>query len=501
MRLGHLLRAATAVAVVVGVGLPACSGDGKNDDLVVGKPKGTSTSTSGPRLLLPPVEVEPPPADLFVDGAADARALPEPGRVGGMAQPDSVGWPAAVPFVSSQPVPEDLVFVLVAGSDARPKEELTKTRADSIHLIALNPKSRQGTILGLPRDSWVEIPGYGRGKINNALALGGPNLLAATVRRTTGLPVHYFVLTGFTGLTRMVDELGGLDIHVSRRMNDKNSGARFERGWHHMTGAEVLAFTRDRTTVANGDFTRSQHHGEVILAALAKMRGEVGDEGGLARWTDVLLRNAKLDVPLADLPALAAFARRLDPARLTNAVAPGRIGMASRQSVVYLTTAAARMFQDLRDDAVLGTAEATFPPDQAPASAASPGPAPPATESGVTTTTGAAPTPDQAPAPDAEAETSTTTGPGFSDQLPLPRGSSSSTSSSTSTTSTTTTTTEPESSSRSARSRRSTTTTTEAPEEEVEEDEVPEDEASEDQDSEDEAVETDPDSSTTTTEP
>src|SRR5687767_13862031 len=98
MRLGHLLRAATAVAVVVGVGLRACSWGGKDDDLVVGKPKGTSTSTSGPRLRLPPVEVEPPPSDLFVDGAADARALPEPGRVGGMAQPDSVGWPAAVPF-------------------------------------------------------------------------------------------------------------------------------------------------------------------------------------------------------------------------------------------------------------------------------------------------------------------------------------------------------------------------------------------------------------------
>ena len=162
----------------------------------------------------------------------------------------------------------------------------------------------------------MEIPGQGRGKINSALALGGPNLLAATVRRTTGLPVHYYLLTGFTGLTKMVDELGGVDVMVERRMNDKASGARFERGWHRMNGAEALAFSRNRNDVANGDFTRSEQPRRCSCwPRLAKMRGEVGDDGGLGRWIDVLLRHVRLDVPVTSLPALAALARRLDPAR------------------------------------------------------------------------------------------------------------------------------------------------------------------------------------------
>src|SRR3546814_6401094 len=57
-------------------------------------------------------------------------------------------------------------------------------------------RTLEGTVLGFPRDAWVEIPGRGAGKINTALTFGGPQLLAETVRNLTGLPVHYYVLTG-----------------------------------------------------------------------------------------------------------------------------------------------------------------------------------------------------------------------------------------------------------------------------------------------------------------
>jgi hypothetical protein len=167
----------------------------------------------------------------------------------------------------------------------------------------------------------------------------------------------------------MVDELGGVDVPVERRMNDKNSGARFERGWHHMTGGQALAFSRDRTDVEKGDLTRSENQGLVMLSGLAKMRAEVGDDGGVARWIGVLLRYARLDVPLSKLPALGALARRLDPARIRNVVAPGRLGFTARQSVVFLTTEAARLFEDLRPDAVVGSAEGS--PAASPSSSSS----------------------------------------------------------------------------------------------------------------------------------
>ncbi|MGH8992966.1 MAG: LCP family protein [Acidimicrobiia bacterium] len=404
-----------ALAVVVPAG---CARPRPAPAAVIGVPEGTSTSTPGPRILTPstvsPAAGSRPPADQFVDGVADVRSRAEPRSGSGMIPPDGAPPAAAIPFTSREPVPDHLVFILVAGSDARPREDLFRTRADSLHLLAVNPASGQGTVLGFPRDSWVEIPGHGRGKINNALALGGPDLLAATVRRLTGLPVDYYVLTGFSGFTKMVDELGGVDVLVERRMNDKASGARFERGWHKMSGPEALAFTRNRNDVANGDFSRSENQGLVMLAALAKMRAEVADDNGIARWLGVLVNYVRLDVPRDRLPGLAALARRLDPAGLRNVVAPGRVGSAGGQSVVYLTTAAARLFEDLRADAVVGgpsTASAPEPgSDPAPEPASSPSPAP---ETSTTTAPGRASTTT------APAEESTTTStrrlPGFFD--------------------------------------------------------------------------------------
>ena len=338
--------------------------------MVIGVPDGAATATSGPEVITSsPDEHEAAEVarDLFVDPAPFGGGGTEPPPSRGLAVPNGKPWAESIPFTSNEPVPDKLIFILAAGSDARPGEDMLKTRADSIHLLGVNPATGQGTLLVFPRDSWVEIPGHGRGTINNALALGGPDLLATTVRRLTGLPVDYYVLTGFRGLQAMVDDLGGVDVLVNRRMNDRNSGARFERGWHHMTGGQALAFSRNRTDVPQGDLSRSENQGLIILSALAKMRAEVADDGGVARWIGVMLKHVKLNVPVTRLPNLGAAARRLDPSRVKNIVAPGRLGFTARQSVVFLTTEAAKIFEDLRADAVVGTAA----PESAAASASS----------------------------------------------------------------------------------------------------------------------------------
>jgi hypothetical protein len=156
-------------------------------------------------------------------------------------------------------------------------------------------------------------------------------------------------------------------------MNDPYSGARFERGWHHFSGAEALAFGRDRHDVAYGDFSRSENQGLLLLSGLAKLRAEVADDGGIRGWLRVLTRWASLDVPMDRLPRLATLARRIDPSRLTNLVTPGRVGTAGRASVVYLGDDAARLFEDLRDDAVVGSASAE---PTTTSSTAAPAPAP-----------------------------------------------------------------------------------------------------------------------------
>ena len=328
---------------------------------------GSTTTTQATALPGPTVITEPAPppttAVPVVPGAGGGS-----GPVGGGLQVgNGAAYPPAIPFNSSIPVPTELQFVLVIGSDARPGQDIRRTNGDSIHLVAVNPRTMEGTIVGFPRDAWVEIPGRGTNKINSALPAGGPSLMVDTVRRLTGLPIQYYVLTGFQGFESMVDALGGVNVLVSKAMNDRFSGAHFAPGWHRFGGAQALAFTRNRHDTVNGDFGRSANHGVMMQAAMGKIRAEVGDDAGIRKWVDVLSRHTALDISPDKLLQLAALGRRIDPARMKNVVVPGRIGTAGRASVVFLTPEAAGIFTDLRDDAVIG-GETAPPPQAAPGS-------------------------------------------------------------------------------------------------------------------------------------
>ena len=341
---------------LAGLLLAGCgSGNRAQKGVVVGQ--STETSSAAPGPTLPP---EPPAeSTTSTETAPPATQPPTPAPTAPAVDPfaaegQSYGPPLA--FTSAIPVPQELQFVMVIGSDARPGQDPRRHNGDALHLLAVNPRTGAGTMLGFPRDSWVEVPGHGTRKINSALALGGPQLMAQTIRHVTGLPVHYYVVTGFEGFMKLVDDMGGVNVKVDRRMNDRFSGARFNPGWHTMTGGEALAYARNRHDVPNGDFGRSEHQGNLILSGLAKMRAEVSDDAGIRRWIGTLLRHVSLDTPPNTLEGLAVLARNLDPANIKNVVLPGRVGNASGQSVVFLTDAAKQIFLDLRPDAVVGGA-------------------------------------------------------------------------------------------------------------------------------------------------
>jgi polyisoprenyl-teichoic acid--peptidoglycan teichoic acid transferase len=387
------------IAVAVTLSGVACSTGRSQRGLVIGKSTTTTQALPGPTIVEEPSSTttarpSTTTAAAHTGATGSGPAVAPPPQEG---LPDGAPYGDAIPFTSSVDVPTNLVWVLAIGSDARPGGDIRKSNGDSIHLIGVDPQTGVGTILGFPRDSWVAIPGHGTGKINSSLALGGPTLMAQTVRQLTGLPVDYYVLTGFEGFQQIVDELAGVDVHVDRKMNDHFSGANFLPGWYDMNGGGALAYSRDRHDVENGDFTRSLHQGNVMLSALAKLRAEVGDDAGLQRWIGVLLRHADLDSPPQQLLQLAALARRLDPAKLTNVVLPGRVGTVGAASVVFLTDAAKQIFLDLRPDAAIGGPSGDQP--RPPATQPAPQPtstttAPPATSttassSTTTTTTGA----------------------------------------------------------------------------------------------------------------
>jgi LCP family protein required for cell wall assembly len=328
---------ALGVAATLTLATAACSGGARTQrGLVIGRSTSTTAALPGPTIVQEP-STTTSTAQVSTTTGAPRAAVSGSGPAVAPAPtglPDGSPYGDAIPFTSSVEVPSNLVFVLAIGSDARPGGDIRKSNGDSLHLIAVDPQTGVGTVLGFPRDSWVAIPGHGTGKINSALALGGPKLMAQTIRQLTGLPVDYYFLTGFEGFQKIVDELAGVNVQVDKKMNDSFSGARFDPGWQDMSGGEALAYSRDRHDVANGDFTRSLHQGNVLLSGLAKLRAEVGDDNGLQRWIGVLLRHADLDSPPTQLMQLAVVARKLDPAKLTNVVVPGRVGTAGSASVV-----------------------------------------------------------------------------------------------------------------------------------------------------------------------
>ena len=253
-----------------------------------------------------------------------------------------------------RPTRNRVVVILAIGSDARRGERVDRLRSDSIHLIAVNPRRGAGTILGFPRDAYVNIPGRGTAKINDAMTLGGPPLLVRTVENITGIKIDYWALASFRGFASMVQGINGLTVRIRYPMHDRASGTNFNRGVRRLKGWQALAFARDRHSPSNGDFGRSENQGRLIMAALKKFNRSFDDDPtALFRWIRVGLRNVRTDLPLGELIDLGLLAAQVNPGKVRNVVAKGSVGMAGSASVVHLSSSNRAIYRDIRADGIL----------------------------------------------------------------------------------------------------------------------------------------------------
>ena len=268
------------------------------------------------------------------------------------------GFPSGRPF-----------FVAAIGSDARPGvcEPVEACLADSLHIIGINPKKRAASIVGIPRDSYVEIPGQGTQKINNALSLGGPELVVDTLESLADVEISHWFLTSFEGFRHMIEEVGGLDVEIPYAMSDSSSGAAFDAGLHRLDGPQALAFSRNRKDVPNGDFSRTENQGLLIVSALAQLRQEVRrDPGRLFAWLIAGAKFVQTELGLSELYELALATLAIDPKKVVNIPLPGGIGTAGEASIVTLGSEADAVFADLADDAILESqiTEEDLPPEE-----------------------------------------------------------------------------------------------------------------------------------------
>ncbi|MCU1374088.1 MAG: transcriptional attenuator, LytR family [Actinomycetia bacterium] len=244
------------------------------------------------------------------------------------------------------------VFVLLVGSDER--AGLDGARGDALHVVGINPGANRATIIDIPRDTWVDIPGHGQGRINTAYQFGGPQLQAEVVHRLTGAPISYVLQTTFAGFKAMVDAMGGVNVQIPYHMDDKNSGAAFNAGMQRLNGAQALAFSRNRH-IPDGDLVRTAHQGQLIVHALSDLRGKGTSATDTIRYLDILYRNVKtVGISPTDLFRLGRAALAVPPGNVRNFAMPASIGFKGKLSVVFVRQpVASGVFRDFADDGVL----------------------------------------------------------------------------------------------------------------------------------------------------
>jgi LCP family protein required for cell wall assembly len=173
---------------------------------------------------------------------------------------------------------------LIVGSDSRanltpeqrkeyatgdPESELTDT------IMLLHTGSGPTTLVSLPRDSMVDIPGEGRHKINSAYGRGGgaegggPELLVVTVEKATGLRIDHYIEIGFLGIVSVVDAVGGVEMCVPEAIKDPKAALNIKAGCQTLDEATALGYVRTRAT-ASSDFGRVERQRAFISALLDK---------------------------------------------------------------------------------------------------------------------------------------------------------------------------------------------------------------------------------------
>jgi polyisoprenyl-teichoic acid--peptidoglycan teichoic acid transferase len=214
-------------------------------------------------------------------GVTVRDATPTPGP-GGAAP----GTTPEVPLMSAGPTPPpwngaQRISMLIMGLDYRDWEAgQGPPRTDTMILLTIDPIHRTAGILSIPRDLWVNIPGFDYGRINTAYSLGeaykvpggGPQLAADTVEELLGVPIDYYAQVDFGAFVQFIDEIGGVEVDITEPlkldpMGDGKKGnvKNMKPGHYTLPGELALAYVRLRKT-EGGDFDRAQRQQQVILS-------------------------------------------------------------------------------------------------------------------------------------------------------------------------------------------------------------------------------------------
>lgn len=262
--------------------------------------------------------------------------------------------------------PSGPLNILLAGVDERagltPAQEAAlhvghdvSFNSDTMMLVHVSGDHTKVTVVSLPRDSWVDIPGHGMHKINAAFGLGGPRLMVQTVEQATGVTIDNYVEVNFLGFVSVIDALGGVDLCLPQAVHDSYSGLTLSAGRHHVNGITALKYARDRHSFASEDLARISNQQQLLSSLLheAISGGTLANPLRLSSFLRATLAAVRVDRGL-NVAALADQMRGVSPKNVAFVTVPianaNYLTQDGQSAVQWDTHAAGRLFAAIRSD-------------------------------------------------------------------------------------------------------------------------------------------------------
>jgi LCP family protein required for cell wall assembly len=283
------------------------------------------------RIFQTPVPVRPAPPTTAPD-------YPKPQVV-----PGSVATPSPVQVRFPDWSKQEPVNVLLIGLDARTTD--VAPLADTQVIVHIDPANKTAALVSIPRDLWVDIPGYGQDRVNSAYQLGalhqdtvpggGPGLAMATIEQDFGVPINYYAQVNFEGFQAIVDTLGGITVDVQRPIMDNSypfgdyglTRIYVPAGVQHMDGKTALEYARSRH--ADSDIARNTRQRDVLMA----IRESALDPSVLTHLSDLadqLANSVRTDLSLVQVGSLLQLSREIPK----GSIASVAIGVTATDEVI-----------------------------------------------------------------------------------------------------------------------------------------------------------------------
>ena len=181
---------------------------------------------------------------------------------------------------------EEVKTIALFGTDSRDTENMSDGRADSIMIVSINTVNKSIKLISIPRDTYVEIPGHGKDKINHSYVYGKEQLLLKTINKNFGLSITEYATIDFSGLINIINDVGGIEVEITKEEMEYINGRCYEEyaitgnaktkltnfGKVNLNGEQALAHSRNRTV--GNDFVRASRQRSVFESLIKKVSNQ-----------------------------------------------------------------------------------------------------------------------------------------------------------------------------------------------------------------------------------